>query len=68
MDKLTQIWRSIVLRQISLLLQINGRVILVGEGLKLPKCGKNMPAVKKLHQESGLSSKPLIISLVIPVR
>ena len=26
--------------------------------MKVPKCGKNMPAVKKLHQESGLNSKP----------
>ena len=58
MDKLTQIWRSIVLRQISLLLQVNGRIILVGDGLKVPKCGKNMPTVKKLHQGSGLNSKP----------
>jgi hypothetical protein len=30
----------------------------MGDGLKVPKCGKNMPAVKKLHQESGLNSKP----------
>jgi len=24
----------------------------------VPKCEKNIPAVKKLHQESGLNSKP----------
>jgi len=58
LDKLTHIWKSIVLRQISLLVQVNGRIILVGDGLKVPKCGKNMPAVKKLHQESGSNSKP----------
>jgi hypothetical protein len=36
----------------------DGRAILMGDGLKVPKCEKNMPAVKKLHQESGLNSKP----------
>jgi hypothetical protein len=30
----------------------------VGDGLRVPKCGRNMHAVKKLHQESGLNSKP----------
>jgi hypothetical protein len=41
MDKFTQIWKSIILRQISLLVQVNGRIILAGDGLKVPKCGEN---------------------------
>ena len=37
------------------------RLILVADGLKVPKEGRKMPAVKKLHQESGDNSKPQFI-------
>lgn len=34
-----------------------GRNLLIGDGIKLPKEGRRMPGVKKLHQESEDSSK-----------
>ena len=35
----------------------NGRLILVGDGVKQPKEGRRMPGVKKHHQESDTQSK-----------
>ena len=57
LEKLTRIWKSFLLK-CPLLLKTNGRLILVGDGLKIPKSGRNMPAVKKLHQESESNTKP----------
>ncbi|MBA7664835.1 IS4 family transposase ISCku4 [subsurface metagenome] len=37
---------------------INGRPIIIVDGLKTPKEGRKMPAVKSLHQESESNSKP----------
>ena len=61
LEKLTQLWKSMVLQRSSSLLRVNGRLLLVGDGLKVPKEGKNMPAVKKLYQESGANTKPSYI-------
>src|SRR6202142_2959105 len=38
--------------------RINGRLVLVGDGIKAPKRGKKMPAVKLLHQQSESNTKP----------
>jgi DDE superfamily endonuclease len=35
-----------------------GRLVLVGDGIKIPKRGKKMPAVKLLHQQSESNTKP----------
>jgi DDE superfamily endonuclease len=43
------------------LVRVNGRVVLMVDGLKVPKEGKRMPAVKSLHQESENNSKPSFI-------
>ena len=40
----------------------NGRVLIMGDGLKAPKSGKKMPGVKRLRQESGSNTKPKYIS------
>jgi hypothetical protein len=37
--------------------QINGRYVLIGDGIKQSKEGRKMPGVKKLHQDSENSSK-----------
>ena len=55
---LTLLWKSMVLQRVGSSLRVNGRILLVGDGLKVPKEGKKMPAVKKLHQESSSNSKP----------
>jgi len=38
--------------------QVNGRLVVIGDGVKNPKSGKKMPGVKKLHQESESNTKP----------
>ena len=40
---------------------VDDRPVLVADGLKVPKEGRKMPAVKKLHQESQDNSKPEFI-------
>jgi len=59
-EKLTQTWIKIALKHLPLLKR-NGRIILVGDGLKVPKSGKRMPAVKKQFQESESNTKPTYI-------
>lgn len=39
------------------LMEFNGRVVLIGDGIKVAKEAKKMPAVKSLHQESDNSGK-----------
>jgi hypothetical protein len=58
LHRLTRAWCSLVLRAHPGILRVNGRPVLVGDGLKLPKAGRKMPAVKKLHQESDSNTKP----------
>lgn len=55
---LTRAWTALVLNTHPGLLWCNGRVVLVGDGIKVAKSGKKMPAVKRLHQQSGGNSKP----------
>lgn len=58
LDRMNVIWTQLVLKLFSgLLLQVNGRLVLVGDGIKVPKEGKKMPAVKLLHQESDSNTK-----------
>lgn len=61
LDRLTEIWANTVLKIFPSILRVNGRVLLVGDGLKVPKEGKKMPAVKSLHQQSESNSKPTYI-------
>jgi len=62
LPKLTTLWTALVLRVLRpWLLTINGRIVLLADGIKAPKTGRKMPAVKKLHQESQNNSKPAFI-------
>lgn len=56
-DKLTRIWIQTVLKIFPNILRVNSRLVLVGDGIKIAKEGKKMPAVKGLHQESESNSK-----------
>jgi hypothetical protein len=58
LDEMSALWARVVLRLFSDPLRVNGRLVLVGDGIKVPKCGKKMPAVKLLHQESESNTKP----------
>jgi hypothetical protein len=57
LDKLTCAWCALLFRFDSGILRVNGRPILVGDGIKVAKAGRKMPGVKKLHQESESNNK-----------
>jgi len=61
LEKLTRLWCALVFRLHPGILRVNGRPVLVGDGIKVPKSGRKMPAVKKLHQPSGSNTKPTYI-------
>jgi hypothetical protein len=59
---LISLWTSLVLKWAQQwLVVVNGRVLIIGDGIKVAKSGKKMPAVKKLHQESESNTKPTYI-------
>lgn len=58
--KLKNMWHKIVLTYAPFL-RLNGRILLLGDGTKVPKEARRMPGVKKLYQESEDSSKPQFI-------
>ena len=57
LDTLTRLWRGLVFKQPGVV-RLGGRPVLVGDGIKVAKSGKKMPAVKKLHQQSESYTKP----------
>ena len=58
LDQLAFLWTRTVLRLFSNPVRFNDRLVLVGDGIKIPKRGKQMPGVKLLHQQSNCSTKP----------
>jgi DDE superfamily endonuclease len=58
LDRLAALWAQVVLRLFPSPVCVNGRLVLVGDGIKIPKRGKKMPAVKLLHQQSESNTKP----------
>lgn len=61
LDRLSVLWTQAVLRLFPAPLLVNGRRVVVGDGIKVPKRGKKMPAVKLLHQQSDSNTKPQYI-------
>jgi len=61
LDRLAALWTQAVLRLFPAPLLVNGRRVVVGDGIKVPKRGKKMPAVKWLHQQSDANTKPEFI-------
>lgn len=57
-DTLARLWTKIVLKNFASLIKINGRLIFVGDGIKVAKSGKKMPGVRVLHQQSESNTKP----------
>ena len=57
LDTLTRLWCGLAFKQPGIL-RVSGRPVLVGDGIKVAKSGKKMPAVKKLHQQSDSNTKP----------
>ena len=58
LDQLAVLWARTVQRLFSNPVRFKGRLVLVGDGIKIPKRGKQMPGVKLLHQQSNCSTKP----------
>jgi hypothetical protein len=61
LERLSALWIALV-RRLFTPLRVGERLVVVADGLKVPKEGRKMPAVKKLHQESGDNAKPPFIS------
>lgn len=62
LDKLCSLWARLVIVCCSnFLLRFNGKLVVLGDGIKVSKSGKKMPAVKRLHQESESNTKPQYI-------
>ncbi len=61
LDRLAALWTQAVLRLFPEPLRVNGRRVLVGDGIKVPKRGKKMPGVKLLHQQSGSNKAEYIM-------
>jgi len=59
---LTSLWVRIVMNIFPGILTVGGRLLIVGDGLKVPKSGRKMPAVKRLHQASDSNTKPEYIT------
>jgi len=55
---LARLWAKTVLKVFPGILRKKGRLLIVGDGIKVPKSGKQMPGVKGLHQESESNTKP----------
>jgi len=62
LELLYTIWGNFVIQCCNdFLFRVNGRLVLLGDGIKVAKSGKKMPGVKKLHQESESNTKPEFI-------
>ncbi len=57
LDVLCTLWIRTIFRHFTSLVRLNGRALMVGDGLKNGKEGKKMPGVKLLYQESNNNSK-----------
>jgi len=61
LDRLSALWAQAVLKLFPHLVRVNGRLVLVGDGIKAPKRGKKITGVKLLHQQSESNTKPEFI-------
>jgi hypothetical protein len=62
LDTLTSLWLQTLQRLFRrALVRVHGRAIVLVDGLKRPKEGRKMPAVKSLHQESRCNAKASFI-------
>ncbi len=61
LDVMTRIWAQILVSH-KMTHKVNGRILLIVDGIKAPKSGRQMPTVKKLHQQSSSNTKPTYIT------
>jgi len=60
LDRLLALWVRLAIRLFTPVAH-EGYTVLVADGIKAPREGRKMPAVKSLHQESNNNSKPSYI-------
>jgi hypothetical protein len=60
LDLLTALWSRLCL-VLFRPFEVGGRLVCLADGIKAPKEGKRMPAVKHLHQQSESNTKPEFI-------
>jgi hypothetical protein len=62
-DPLAALWCRLILTILpaALVPKVKNRMVFIGDGIKLAKTGRKMPAVKKLHEESANNTKPEFI-------
>jgi hypothetical protein len=60
-DTLAALWTRLVLKLFPAPVRVNGRLVLVGDGIKTAKRGKKMPGVKLLHQQSDSNKAEYIM-------
>lgn len=56
-DRLTRCWTQQVMARFPVH-RFGGKPVLLADGIKIPKSGRKMPAVKLLHQQSESNTKP----------
>jgi len=61
LNKLRALWAKIVSQIFKDPVLVNQRRVFLADGIKVPRSGKKMPAVKSLHQESESNTKPEFI-------
>jgi hypothetical protein len=62
LEALTRLWQQTLQRLFwRRLVRVNGRTVVLVDGLKRPKEGRKMPGVKSLHQESRCNAKASFI-------
>ena len=58
LQRLTECWVRLCFNLFARhLYRVEGRIVVLADGIKIPKEGKKMPAVKLLHQESACNAK-----------
>ena len=57
LEKLLSLWVQLIFKHFDGLVKLNGRYLIVADGIKVAKEGKKMPGVKWLHQDSDSNSK-----------
>jgi len=59
LECLTRQWVSVLIKTLKPFLHtVNGRILLLADGIKVGKTGRKMPGVKKLFQSSDNNTKP----------
>ena len=64
LKKIQEKWWQVVLARCSTI-TIDGRYLIVGDGIKVAKEAKKMPGVKRLHQDSIIQAKPHTSMVII---